>query len=233
MKNQYVGDINDFAKYAILRALRGPGSQLAVCWMLTRDDSGGDGRHLSYLQRPNIHRPLDPPLFDVLNDLIERGARRLAAIEESCVLHPAVFFSELLDDTRQARRAYFEKFWASVSGGALVFFDPDNGLEVSSVPPGRRDSSKYLYVTEVAETLERGHPLIVYQHFPRVQREAFLSDVLSRLVVLGASESFALYSSRVAFLVSDPSGGGVRLSVRARDVAARSNGLLKYHPVSR
>ena len=31
----------------------------------------------------------------------------------------------------------------------LVFFDPDNGLE-TTLPKGRKNSSKYLYLDEVA-----------------------------------------------------------------------------------
>lgn len=44
MKNQYAGDINDFRKYAILRALATCGFRVTVCWMLTPDDGGPDGR---------------------------------------------------------------------------------------------------------------------------------------------------------------------------------------------
>ncbi len=36
MKHQYVGDINDYRKYALLRALSAGGAnRIGVCWMLT------------------------------------------------------------------------------------------------------------------------------------------------------------------------------------------------------
>jgi hypothetical protein len=36
VKHQYVGDINDYRKYALLRALSAGGAnRIGVCWMLT------------------------------------------------------------------------------------------------------------------------------------------------------------------------------------------------------
>lgn len=36
MKHQYVGDINNYRKYALLRALSADGAnRIGVCWMLT------------------------------------------------------------------------------------------------------------------------------------------------------------------------------------------------------
>lgn len=52
MKNQYFGDINDFRKYGILRALAGPPLSLVVSWMLTPDDGSTDGEFISYLSEP-------------------------------------------------------------------------------------------------------------------------------------------------------------------------------------
>ena len=40
MKDQYVGDISDFFKYALLRRIQAAGGKLVVCWMLTESDGG-------------------------------------------------------------------------------------------------------------------------------------------------------------------------------------------------
>ena len=61
MKNQYFGDIKDYRKYGILRALQaGSDLPLALCWMLTPDDGGADGRKVAYLHKPDRWRSLDP-----------------------------------------------------------------------------------------------------------------------------------------------------------------------------
>ena len=43
MKNQYFGDVNDYRKYGLLRALQGEGSlSTLVAWMLTPDDGSNE-----------------------------------------------------------------------------------------------------------------------------------------------------------------------------------------------
>ena len=44
MKVQYFGDVNDYRKFALLRALSEVGEfRIGVCWMLTEADSTGYG----------------------------------------------------------------------------------------------------------------------------------------------------------------------------------------------
>jgi hypothetical protein len=57
MQNKYVGDIGDYVKLAILRALS-PGYQLGVAWWLVPDEEHKkDGRHVDYLGKERT-RPL-------------------------------------------------------------------------------------------------------------------------------------------------------------------------------
>ncbi len=45
MKNQYFGDINDYRKYGLLRAIQSKGeARLLVAWMLTENDGSRDSR---------------------------------------------------------------------------------------------------------------------------------------------------------------------------------------------
>lgn len=83
VKHQYVGDINDYRKYALLRALSANGhNRIGVCWMLTPDDGGVDGGKLGYLQQPERFRLFDPELFDILaHAASEPDRRRLQTIE--------------------------------------------------------------------------------------------------------------------------------------------------------
>lgn len=52
VKDQYVGDICDFFKYALLRRIQAAGGKLVVCWMLTESDGGSDGCKRAYLGDP-------------------------------------------------------------------------------------------------------------------------------------------------------------------------------------
>lgn len=203
MKNQYFGDINDYRKYGLLRALCGDELSLAVCWMLTADDGSADGRRLEYLDRPLLYRPLDPPLFDLLQEAVLRDAdRRVARVESSNLLPGAAFHSDLLTDDAAEREGYFRTAMRCASGQDLLFFDPDNGLEVKSIPPDSRGSCKYLYHAEFAAAWKVGHSLLVYQHFPRVDRRKYLRKLAEKtMAALGAKRMVAAWTSHVAFLL--------------------------------
>lgn len=175
MKNQYAGDVNDFRKYGLLRALRHESDlSLLVCWMLTPDDGSADGNRVSYLSKPARWRVHDPALFDALQDVFTHpDGRGVRNVELAGVLSPARFQSEMIPDDRRGRAQYFERTLALAKDSHLAFFDPDNGLEVPSKPKGGRGSSRYLYWDELAATYEGGASILAYQHFPREKREPY------------------------------------------------------------
>lgn len=170
MKEQYVGDISDYRKYALLRALAGDGAvRIGVCWMLTPSDGSTDGSKLSYLQKPAF-REFDPPLFDLLATVMDApDRRRLLLIEESGIVPGASYYNALTPDGLAERQAYFEGALAALASSDLIFFDPDNGLDVRSVRKGRMRSSKYLFRDEVVRTYAAGHSLLIYQHLARAE----------------------------------------------------------------
>ena len=172
MKNQYFGDINDYRKYGLLRAMLGQSVTTTICWMLTPDGGSSDGRQLAYLHEPERWRRFDPPLYDCLQRMIfdaslRRRSRNLRGFQRRGILRGAGFYDAILGDDQRDRQQYFEKLWRKAQGTDLVFYDPDNGLEIKSVPRGRKRSSKYLYWDEVVESAGRGHSVLIYQHFPR------------------------------------------------------------------
>jgi len=170
MKNQYFGDINDYKKYSLLRLLSGWGQiETVVCWVLTRDDNGSDGNRIKYLQQPDKWRGYDPILYEYLQEnVLRRGIKDVKILETSDILANCRFYTETVDDDIKLREAYFNRFLEFAKGVDLVFFDPDNGLEVKSVPRGKRNSSKYLYWSEVKASYNAGHSILIYQHFQRL-----------------------------------------------------------------
>jgi len=183
MKNQYFGDVNDYRKYGLLRVLTGQGKlSVAVCWMLTPDDGRTDGRFTEYLTQPEKWRHYDSELFERLRETVAvRGERDVRYADEAGLLSSARFHTELLSDDAESRTHYFDEFWRVLEGCDFVFFDPDNGLEVKSKPYGRRDSCKYLYWRELTEAVERGYPVLVYQHFRREERGRFIERMVQEI----------------------------------------------------
>lgn len=177
MQDRYAGDLGDYSKLALIRALGGVGLRIGVHWCLADDEShNNDGRHIDYLvdDRANL-RACDEPLHTALARMIARDERSVAALErlevwpaDTRFFHGRLSYRGLPVAERDERRADW-------MGGALdatadadaVFFDPDNGLEIASV--GRRSirAPKFVYLDELAPFWGRGQSLVIYQHLTR------------------------------------------------------------------
>lgn len=228
MKAQYFGDLNDYAKYAFLHQLvTDQPLSLTVCWMLTPPDGRSDGGFIDYLRTPDRYRPLAPSLFDLLASAVAKNERNLDVLHRSDALPNTRFFSTLLLDGAAQRRRFFTDLWSFAASTSIVFFDPDNGFGVRSVPKGRRGSSKYLYFDELIETFARGHSVICYQHFPRVSREPYSRELLHAVGSALGVPTFAVATSRVLFVcAAQATHSGLAESAAA--VAGKSSGLLSF-----
>ncbi|MGB6664771.1 MAG: hypothetical protein WBD78_15745 [Methylocella sp.] len=138
VKEQYVGDINDYRKYALLRRLQaGNALRIGVCWMLTRNNGRSDGSMTSYLKKSCYERH-DPKLYNLLSTVMatpDHGPLKL--IERSGIIAGATYYNAIVPDRCADNRvAWFDKALAKLSSTDLIFFDPDNGLDVPSKRKG-------------------------------------------------------------------------------------------------
>jgi len=172
--------------------------------MLTPDDDRSDGGKIRYLSKDSVWRRHDAFLFDTLISTVRAGApRHVSVVEDGSIIPNASFFSEMVPDGGMRRSAWFRRALATLSSSDLLFFDPDNGLEVPSKPLGVRDSRKYLYWSEVRLAWERGGSLLIFQHFPRENREAYIDRLMSRLKQEAARAIVTpLRSTNVLFLLA-------------------------------
>jgi len=183
MKNQYFGDVNDYRKYGLLRALQSEGDgDLLVAWMLTLDDAGRDGGLRSYLGAPATWSKYDPGLFAGLAGLL-RCARQpsVSLIEGSDLLPRASYYSAGVPDGRRERDEWRTDLLRAAAGADLVFVDPDNGIEVPSRPVGHTGSSKYVTWGEIEALWTAGCSVLIYQHFRREPRQAFAKRLAEEL----------------------------------------------------
>ena len=205
MKNQYFGDINDYRKYGLLRALQSNcDGSLLVTWMLTPDDGGRDGGFRSYFDTPDIWANYDHDLFAGLAGLLRLAPRpSVSLIEGSGLLPRTHYHAAVVPDGRLERDVWRNDLLRAASGVDLVFLDPDNGIEVPSKPVGRKDSSKYVTWQEIQALWEARCSLLIYQHFPREQRDTFARRLLSELHErTGACFSEAFRTPHVLFLLA-------------------------------
>lgn len=224
MKEQYVGDVNDYRKYALLRLLARSELKLGVCWMLTPNDERNDGNKLGYLDQPG-HERHDPELFALLRRVRdEPDARRLVLIEDSEILPGAVFVNTIVPEPLFERQLWFRQATAALAETDLIFLDPDNGIEVGSVAKGRRNSSKYVYRDELAASYRAGHSLLIYQHFQRKERESFIRAVADDLRRIAANaEIWAVRTSHVVFMLAIQPRHRAALSAAAHQVSETAN----------
>ena len=183
MKDQYFGDINDYRKYGLLRSIESVGElKPLVAWMLTPNDGSTDGKLITYLNQPNKWEKFDPPLYQELSRLLSQNEKRqVSLIEDAKLLNGVKYFSKLVPDSASERNAWFSALLDKSLESNFVFLDPDNGLEIKSIPYGSKNSSKYLYWHEVSALWSSGNSLLIYQHFTREKREDFLQRILNAL----------------------------------------------------
>lgn len=235
MKNQYVGDINDYRKYALLRILAGPGDiRIGVCWMLTPSDGRPDGGKTNYLDDPARYRSYDSDLFDLLRSVIATPDKRsLALIEASGIVPGARYFDEIIPDDEERRSAFFRAAIKKLAQCDLIFFDPDNGLDVPSKAKGKRDSSKFVYRDEVTTVFNGGKSVLIYQHFAHEERSRFVERIGRSLKDMMPDASiWAFCTAHVVFILVINPRHALILEKRAGGVAAGPDHLfLSSEPI--
>jgi hypothetical protein len=159
---------------------------------------------------------------------VARGVRCASA----CGLVPgAEYFDRILLDGPAVRQEYFSEAWDRLANCPLLFLDPDNGIEVSSPRWAGRGSSKYIYWRELKDAYSRGHSLLIYQHYPRVERDRFVPFLAERIAEeLGGPRVSAFKTPYVAFFLAEQPTHTAALRGAAAAVAARWLGQIAPWP---
>ena len=195
--------------------------------MLTPNDSHTDGKFTDYLKKPESWRGYDPTLYDRLKHIVLEKTREVYAAQSDGILPNCVFYPTLLSDNPEVRASYFEGFERISKECELIFFDPDNGLEVKSRPYGRKYSSKYLYWREVRKFFNAGHSLLIYQHFPRIKRERFIGSAAQELGSrTSANGVYSFRTPHVLFLLATQQQHRELFEVTAKEVASTWKGQI-------
>lgn len=223
MRHNFVNDIGDYAKYALLRAVCScapADARLGVLWYLTEHvESNGDGRHRAHLARDGWDA-LDPELLsrmcDIERSIPSKTKLHLSLIEQSNILPAStMFFSEPLPDRGtslreriEQRERWFVRARRHLGGCDFIFTDPDNGLEVKSVKPGTRPANKYISIAEVIALLADGTAVILYQHGDRspwpAQRARICGQIRNAVAtpLVIRSLRFSAFGARAFFCIS-------------------------------
>jgi hypothetical protein len=238
MQNRYVGDIGDYLKLGILRALS-PGYRLGVAWWLFPDEvHNRDGRHIGYLERPERWRHYDPELFDALCHVVTSNQRSVPVLEAADVLPSAIHASDLFplggrtSGRSGERHLWFSRVRSRLAEADLVFVDPDNGLEPAGYRPSSAKAGKSVLLSELHELARPQRCLVVYHHQSRRWggHQCEIVYCAERLRASGFATVDALratpYSPRVYFLLD--ASADVRR--RAEQIESNWQGWITWHP---
>jgi hypothetical protein len=185
MKNQYVGDINDFRKYGLIHSISKVfGGKILFVWMLSEEDNN-DGNKIGYLNKDKIYRKYNQDIFDELKIIVENKKRNnnidnIIAVENSKLFKQYEFFNDFIKDDKKSRTEYFEKVYKLIEKFDIIFLDPDNGIEVPSCKSGNKKSSKYIYWEEIEKIFNCNKNILIYQHFPYKKHETFTKDIVNQ-----------------------------------------------------
>ena len=232
MKNQYVGDVNDYRKYGLLRAVGRAGLTIRVAWMLTPNDDRTDGKRTIYLDDPHKWRDCDHELYDQLRAWVSRKQRDVRLIEQSHLLPKAQFFSDCVPDDAAGRARYAEALVSGAEGAEVVFLDPDNGVEVRSRPYGRKYSSKYVYWREVQALADAGRSVLVYQHYPRKPHAQLAQQLGEKLAECGRfSRVVTIDAKSVLYLLGGQAAHWPRMASCLAEVRTRWRGQFEMRAI--
>ena len=188
MQDRFVGDIGDFGKYGLLRALtglwdwerKGPLPEherlsLGVVWYRNEDPKGGlnAGQIVGYLFDPlnaPLYSDLDPELYTCLKEIVYIR-RNVDEIDASKILgenkEEVIYHGEIVPKKRHEREKWFKNALACVTGKDVVLLDPDNGIYLP-----QKWSVKHVNICEIRPFMTRGQTVVIYHHLGR-QKDHF------------------------------------------------------------
>lgn len=201
MKLQYLGDARDTFKWDLLHWLctnsSPPFTKLVFVPMLTPDDPDSTEG-----QTPSHWFACRSFISEFVRSLKSepRSLARIAALG-SADQKPSPFDVSIFAQSKHIglgyqRSTYWEDFKPELLHDAVVFFDPDNGLETKT-----QDGTKWIRHFELQCFLSRlptSSVAVVYQHRPRRTWNDLFADLKQRLGY--AHTAIAAHEGNLAFL---------------------------------
>ena len=188
MKDQYVGDIGDYGKYALVQAFAKAGVRVGVNWYLTDNDGSNDGKFIDYLDEDRMRR-YNPEVFDALKKIANKEKKSVKDIQKSGIITDAIFYDKKIDASGSPKeRDDFRKKWfieseSALADADLIFMDPDNGL-LENGNVSKPGVEKFILPEEVEKYFSAGHDVVYYCHKGRrsyAAWDAYISLMFDRI----------------------------------------------------
>lgn len=189
MQDRYAGDIGDYGKFGLLKALQAEGFRLGINWYKAtpptkKEKENEDGKH----RIAERYDACDPVLAETLRAISTSPQRSIEALQQAALLDAArtVYFRE--EVTVAGRAQWHEDALQALADCDLVFLDPDNGLLVKSVGRRSAKSVKYVFDEELNDYLARGQSVVLYNHRARKPAVQYFQELADRCAALPAAQ---------------------------------------------
>ena len=185
MQDRYAGDIGDFGKIGLLKALQAQGLSVGVNWYRVDPigiEKKADGSFKQKDGRYTIPEKLwvcDETLAEKLTEIAKSDHRSIQALEKESFITGARYYNEYV--TVERRDEWHKKALEQFRNTDVVFLDPDNGMIVNSVGRKSSRSIKYIFYEEVADYIEQRHSVLIYNHRRRQKEEEYFHEICSNL----------------------------------------------------
>ncbi len=228
MKNQYFADKRDYFKWDFLEDLLNGCPELKTFTNITMLTPADDSKEGNLKEYGPGHRGAE--LYKFLQDCLKKRKRTVFEMRRYFQGKPFEYYPHRDNiDTPYAyesREEYFARIPGQKLQQALIFFDPDIGLQVGSPSYMRRvGMSKYLFdasLSAVAQRASDDSVLVVYQHLQR-DRDRFWDDIEERCgrfrSLVGAKGTAFLTDREIVFLAT----------CRDRTIRLQMNNLIVAH----
>lgn len=186
MQDRYAGDIGDYGKFGLLKALQAEGFRLGINWYKAtpptkKEEENDDGKH----RIAERYDACDPALAEILRAISTSPERSIEALEQAALLDAArtVYYDKKVEV--EGRAQWHEDALQALADCELVFLDPDNGLLVKSVGRRSAKSVKYVFDEELNDYLARGQSVVLYNHRARKPAAQYFQELADRCAAQG------------------------------------------------
>lgn len=228
MKNQFFADRNDYFKYDLIISLSEglPGiHRFTLVPMLTPNNSSSHGNQTKY---PQGNRRTN--LYAFLQECLRASSRDITELHKFFCSHSYPFvYSPYAEDiffTDAGRMRYFAKIPGILLENAVIFLDPDTGLQVKHMKYERAEYVLYDDVKGIYARMGDSSVLAIYEDVSHGQQERKLDQMPKRLQsMLGCPPLCAIgEDNNIAFIIIAKSPH------RSAEMSALLRSYAKQHP---
>lgn len=180
MQDRYAGDIGDFGKFGLLKAIEGQGLSIGVNWYFTCPSQEEEKRNDGGKPIDKRYASCDEALFSGLCSIFERPNRSVRELENRGFLKNTIYYREPVKIGSE-RQQWHKEAVKSLASAEVIFLDPDNGLITKTTRKTSKYAVKYIMDDEIRDYLEIGKAVIFYQHRPRKNEKTYFFEMGKRI----------------------------------------------------